>query len=284
MTTSASGLSSPLVSTAWLAEHLHNPRLRVIEVSSAQEDTAYKEGHIPGAAWWFWKEALWHPTDRQFATSEAMSKRLGAIGVTPETTIVLYGRPVQFGAYAFWTLAMCGHRDVRMLDGSITRWKAEGRPLSTEAPTFTPVAYKPTPRDESSRIGRDAVRAGLGQPGRVLLDVRTPEEYSGQRVTGPGGFDHGAERAGRIPGAVHLFFRELLNDDDTFKDEQTLRSLYAKAGVVNKGQDVVVYCRLSHRATLAWFAMRYLLGCQDVKVYDGSWTEWGSIVGFPVER
>ncbi|MBI4312816.1 MAG: sulfurtransferase [Chloroflexi bacterium] len=275
---------SRLVSTAWLAEHLDDPKVRVIEVSSAIEDTAYREGHVPGAAWWYWKAALWHPTDREFATSEAMAQRLEVLGVTPDTTIVLYGRPVQFGTYAFWTLSMCGHRDVRMLDGGIARWRAEGRPLSAETPIFTPAAYAPTPRDESSRMGRDDVRAGLGRPGRLLLDVRTPEEYSGQRVTGPGGFDHGAERAGRIPGAVHLFFRELLNEDDTFKDPQTLRRLLAGVGIRDPRQDVVVYCRLSHRATLAWFAMRYLLGYQDVKVYDGSWTEWGSIVGFPVER
>jgi thiosulfate/3-mercaptopyruvate sulfurtransferase len=217
MTQSNQAASSRLVSTGWLAEHLSDPRVRVIEVSSAQEDTAYREGHVPGAAWWYWKGALWHSTDREFVTSEAMAQRLGALGVTPDTTTVLYGRPVQFGTYAFWVLTMCGHRDVRMLDGGIARWKAEGRPLSQETPVFTPAAYKPALREESSRIGRDSVRAGLGKAGCVLLDVRTPEEYSGQRVTGPGGFDHGAERAGRIPGAVHLFFRELVNEDDTFK-------------------------------------------------------------------
>ncbi|MBI4198788.1 MAG: sulfurtransferase [Chloroflexi bacterium] len=284
MTTGASGLGSRLVSADWLAEHLGDPKVRVIEVSSASEDTAYREGHVPGAAWWYWKAALWHPTDREFTSSAAMARRLGALGVTADTTVALYGRPVQFGMYAFWTLTMCGHRDVRMLDGSITRWKAEGRPLSTETPVFKPAAYAPTPWEESSRMGRDAVRAGLGKAGRVLLDVRTPEEYSGQRVTGPGGFDHGAERAGRIPGAVHLFFRELLNDDDTFKSPQEMGRLLRGVGVIPEAGETVVYCRLSHRASLAWFALRYLLGYQDVKVYDGSWTEWGSIVGFPVER
>lgn len=275
---------SRLVSTAWLAERLSDPQVRVIEVSSATDDSAYREGHIPGAAWWYWKAALWHPTDRDFATSAAMASRLVALGITHATTIVVYGRPVQFGTYAFWALTMCGHPDVRLLDGSITRWKAEGRPLSREQPAFRPAVYSPTARDESSRLGRDAVRAGLGRADRVLLDVRTPEEYSGQRVSGPGGFDHGAERAGRIPGAVHLFFRELVDEDDTFKDPQTLRRILAGAGIRDAGQGVVVYCRLSHRATLAWFAMRYLLAYGDVKVYDGSWTEWGSIVGFPVER
>jgi thiosulfate/3-mercaptopyruvate sulfurtransferase len=275
---------SPLVSCSWLAERLGDPNVRVIEVSSAMEDTAYRAGHIPGAAWWHWKSALWHPTDREFVSSEAMAEQLAALGIEPDTTIVLYGRPVQFGTYAFWVLTMCGHRDVRLLDGGITRWNIEGRPLSTEMPAFKPTRYAAMPSDMSCRIGRDEVRAGLGKQDRVLLDVRTPEEYSGERVTGPGGFDHGAERAGRIPGAVHLFFRELLNEDDTFKDPQTLRSLLAATGIRDEKQDTVVYCRLSHRASLAWFAMHCLLGHENVKVYDGSWTEWGSIVGFPVER
>jgi len=274
-----------LVSGVWLAEHLDDPGVRIVEVSASPDDTAYREGHIPGAVWWYWKEALWHPTDREFPTPDEMAERLGRIGVSPETTVVLYGSPVQFGTYAFWVLTMCGHRDIRLLDGSRTRWEAEGRPLTKEVPTFPVVAYQPGTEDLSSRVGREDVRANLGQKGRVLLDARSPEEYEGERVGPPPGFDHGAERTGRIPGATHLYFRELLHGDDLFLQPEELRALCAGLGATpDTSDEIVTYCRLSHRATLVWFAMRYLLGFTNVRVYDGSWTEWGSIVGFPVEK
>ena len=275
---------SPLVSAAWLAERLGSSRVRVIEVASVNDDSAYRAGHIPGAVWWYWKAALWHKTDREFTTPETMARYLGRIGVAPETTLVLYGDPVQYGTYAFWVLSMCGHLDLRVLDGAKTRWAADGRPLSTATTQPTPVEYRPRSGDASSRVGRDDVRAGLGRPGRLLLDARSPEEYLGERVMPPPLFDHGAERTGRIPGAVHLHFRELLNEDDTFKPPEPMRSVVGARGADPDRGDIIAYCRLSHRATLVWFAMRYLLGYRNVRVYDGSWTEWGSIVGFPVER
>ena len=274
-----------LVDCAWLADRLDDPQIRILEVSSDAEGKAYHEGHIPGAVFWFWKDALWHDTDREFTTPREMAKRLGAIGVSPETTVVLYGDPVQYGTYALWVLMMAGHSNVRLLDGSRTRWAAEGRPLTTEIPLFVTVSHPRGDADVSSRLGRNEVRERLGEPGQVLLDVRSPEEYRGERVSPPGGFDHGAERTGRIPGAVHLFYRELLNDDDTFLSIDQLREKFTDAGVESGTDDeVVTYCRLSHRATLAWFAITQVLGIEDAKIYDGSWTEWGSIVGFPVER
>jgi thiosulfate/3-mercaptopyruvate sulfurtransferase len=276
-------VESALVSPAWLADRLGSPELRVIEVSSVPDDAAYRAGHIPGAVWWYWKAALWHDTDREFPTPESMATRLGRIGVTPDTTLVLYGDPVQYGAYAFWVLSMYGHRDLRLLDGAKTRWAADRRPLVTEISNPAPSRYPARPVNGSGRVGRDDVRAGLDRPGRLLLDARSPEEYRGERVMPLPFFDHGAERTGRIPGAVHLYFRELLNEDDTFKGEEELRlALTARGATPNR--DIVAYCRLSHRAALVWFAMRYLLGYRNVRVYDGSWTEWGSIVGFPVER
>lgn len=248
------------------------------------DDAAYRVGHVPGAVWWYWKTTLWHDTDREFPTPQVMSRRLGDIGVTPETTVVLYGDPVQYGAYAFWVLSMCGHPDIRLLDGAKTRWCAEGRPLATETPRVTPVEYRPRPGDTASRVGRDDVRAGLGRPGRLLLDARSPEEYHGERVMPPPFFDHGAERTGRIPGAVHLYYRDLLNEDDTFKNPDELERVLRARGAARDRGEIVVYCRLSHRATLVWVAMHHLLGYENVRVYDGSWTEWGSIVGFPVEK
>ncbi|MBI3127373.1 MAG: sulfurtransferase [Candidatus Tectomicrobia bacterium] len=274
----------PLVSTQWLADRLNDPNVRVIEVSSSAEDKRYREGHIPGAAWFFWKDLCWDDTDREFLTPQQMSARLGRIGITHDATLVIYGDPVQFGTYPFWALTMAGHPRLRLLDGAKTRWKAEGRPMTQEIPSFKPADYKPPKGGDSSmRVGRDEVRANLKKPGRLLLDVRSPEEYSGERVMAHGSFDHGAERKGRIPGAVHLFYKELYNADETFKRPEELRAALERAGAT-PDREVVVYCRLSHRATLAWFAMRHLLGYPDVKIYDGSWTEWGSIVGFPVEK
>ncbi len=258
----------------------------MVEVSASKDSASYQTGHIPGAVWWFWKDALWHPTDREFVTPEQLAELLGSIGVSPRTILVLYGTPV----YAFWVLTMAGHKNLRLLDGGKKAWSAQGHSLSQELPDFPFVVYPAGSADPSSRVGRDDVRAKLGQVERRLLDVRSPEEYRGQRVSPPPGelqfdFDHGAERTGRIPGAMHLFFRELLNEDDTFIYPAQLRSALNQADVSPDSEtEVVTYCRLSHRATLAWFAMRHLLGMKNVRVYDGSWTEWGSIVGFPIEK
>ncbi len=274
-----------LVNTKWLEQHLEDADLRVVEISSTTDDTAYRDGHVPGATWFFWKDICWHPTDRQFTTPEALAERFGAIGIGPRTTVVLYGDPVQYGTYAFWSFTMGGHANLRLLDGSRTKWLKEGRPLSKNIPKFSPVDYRPGEGDSSMRLGRDDIRANLGRPGRLLLDVRSPEEYSGERVIEAPKFDHGAERGGRIPGAVHLFFKNLLNDDDTFKSTDELMAAFESVGATPENtEEIVVYCRLSHRATLTWVAMKHILGFDNVKIYDGSWTEWGSIVGFPVER
>ena len=277
--------SGKLVSSSWLASRLENSSIRVIEVTASSEDDGYREGHIPGAVWWYWKDALWHETDREFSTPEEAALRLGKIGVGAETTVVLYGDPVQYGTYAFWALTMAGHKDVRLLDGGKKRWVSEGLPLSTETLKYGLNVYAVQNEDRRSRVGRDDVRSKLKSRNRLLLDVRSPEEYVGARVMPPPGFDHGAERTGRIPGAIHVFFRELVKEDDTFLNESSLTAIFARAGITpDIKREIVTYCRLSHRATLAWFALQHILGYSDVKVYDGSWTEWGSIVGFPIER
>jgi thiosulfate/3-mercaptopyruvate sulfurtransferase len=274
-----------LVSGAWLAAHLDDHDLRILEVSATPDDAEYRQGHIPGALRWYWKDALWHATDREFPSPQEMASRLGQSGVAPDTTLVVYGSPVQYGTYAFWVLTMAGHRDLRLLDGSRKRWIADGRPFSTDIPTYAPVDYPAGIPDLASRVGREDVRSRLGQPGRILLDVRSPEEYRGERVSPPPGFDHGAERKGHIPGAVHLHFRDFLHDDDTFKSPQQLRARLREVGIGPETEaEIVTYCRLSHRATLVWFALSYILGYRRVRVYDGSWTEWGSIVGFPIAR
>ncbi len=232
---------SALVSTTWLAEHLESPNLHVIEVSSASDDASYREGHVPGAHWWFWKEALWHETDRTFAAPAKLAERLGAMGVGEDATIVLYGEPVQFGTYAFWVLRMAGFDNIKLLDGAKKKWAAEGMPLSRDVPDVQAVARAVPAPAEVLSVGRDDVRAHLGAPGRTLLDVRSPEEYRGERVMPPPGFDHGAERAGRIPGAKHLFFRELLNEDDTYKEAEELRTILSSAGAPEDEAELVLY-------------------------------------------
>jgi thiosulfate/3-mercaptopyruvate sulfurtransferase len=236
--------------------------------------------------WVYWKSACWHETDRDFVTPVAMAKQFGGMGIGPQSTVVLYGDPVQYGSYAFWAFTMAGHRNLRLLDGGRRKWVMEGRPLSRTVPHFPAVAYPPPAADASMRVGRDNVREHLREPRRLLLDVRSPEEYTGKRVSEYSfAVDHGAERTGRIPGAVHLYFKELLNEDDSFKSPDQLRPVLAAAGVTpEKFDDVVCYCRLTHRATIAWIALSQILGHQNIKLYDGSWTEWGSIVGCPIER
>ncbi len=277
--------SDKLVTTRWLAENIEDPDLRVIEISRDQEGDTYSKGHIPKAVFWFWKEKLWHTSDREFASPCEIARYLGDIGTTPRSKIVLYGDPIQYGTYGLWVLTMAGLSNVSILDGGKTKWIAEGRSLSTLIPQYEPSDLIESRTNLSMRIGRDDVLKGLRESKRILVDARSPEEYMGERVSPPGGFDHGAERLGRIPGAQPLFFRDLLNEDDTFispeKILEKIRPLGIKAGVSN---DVVTYCRLSHRATLLWFALTHILNIPNVKVYDGSWTEWGSIVGFPVEK
>ncbi len=278
--------SSPLVTTDWLEQHLGDSGLRILEISSLAGDLNYREGHIPGATWLYWKSTCWHETDRELITPAAMARLFGGIGIGPDTIVVLYGDPVQFGSYAYWAFTLAGHRQLRLLDGARKKWVAEGRPLSRDVPNFAAVEYPAPAGTSSMRIGRRNVLENLKRPQRLLLDVRSPEEYSGQRVIDYSfAFDHGAERTGRIPGAVHLYFRELLNEDDTIKPPGELRRVFAAAGIApEEFEEVVCYCRLSHRATLAWVAMTHVLGCAGVKVYDGSWTEWGSIVGYPIEK
>jgi thiosulfate/3-mercaptopyruvate sulfurtransferase len=268
-------VAPPLVSTAWLEEHLSDPDLRIVEVCNIRDDKAYREGHIPGAMWFYWKTACWHEKNRDFISPAAMAKLFGGLGIGPQSTVVLYGDPVQFGSYAFWAFTMAGHANLRLLDGGRRKWIMEGRPLSRDVPHFPAVAY-PTPVGAASmRIGRDNVRDHLREPRRLLLDQRSPEEYSGERVYDYSfAVDHGAERTGRILGAVHLYFKELLNEDDSFKSPEQIRAVLAAAGIApEKFDDIVCYCRLSHRATIAWLALSKILGLPNVKIYDGSWTE-----------
>lgn len=277
-----------LVTTGWLAAHLDDPSVRIAEVKLEPDDGNYDSGHIPGAMPWYWKDVFWDDTTREFTSPRQVAERLSGYGVSESTTLVLYSSRVQFAVYGYWALTvMSGHPDTRVLDGGRTKWLAERLPLSTEVPRVTAVPYQPRAgaRDDSSRLRRDDVLARLGTPSTVLVDGRSQEEYLGERVKPAPGPDHGAERHGRIPGAVHVPSLSLLNDDRTFKSPAEIEQIFRSVGAApDQASEVITYCRLGHRASMAWFAMTHLLGWNHVRVYDGSWTEWGSCVGLPVQR
>jgi len=232
----------------------------------------------------YWRDLCWDDIERRFPDIDTLVQRLQAFGVSDESTIAIVGDPFQYGTYAFWVLAMAGFEDQTVLvDGGRQKWLAEGRRLGPEATGFAEGVISSRVGDTTSLVGRDDVVAGLDCSNRLLLDVRSNEEYNGERVS-PSWFefDHGAERPGRIPGAQHLHFSDLLNDDGSYLAKDDLAALLD--AVVSDNEDIVVYCRLGHRASLVWFALARVLDRSDVKVYDGSWTEWGTIVGYPIER
>ena len=277
---------SALVDPAWMHRHRNDPKVKLIEIAGmGQEDMqAYNAGHVPGAVCWKWKEMLWDSHRRDFPSPEDFARRCAEAGIGNDTTVVFYGEGVQFGIYAWWTFRYCGHRKVKVLDGARYQWAAEGRPLVTmEPPPATPVTYVPNKRAEKMRIHRDKMLAALRKDGLTILDARSPEEYRGERVGGPGGPDIGAVRYGRIPGAKHLYFEDLLDANKAFRPVAEIQQMVAARGVTAE-RDVITYCRMSHRATVMYFALTELLGYKKVKVYDGSWTEWGNLVGVPVER
>jgi thiosulfate/3-mercaptopyruvate sulfurtransferase len=280
-------LSAALIDCAELAARLGDPKLCLIEIAGNGQEKlqAYTAGHIPGAHPWRWKDWLWDDAVRDFPDPATFARRMGDAGIGNDTEVVLYGEDVQFGIYAWWVFRMCGHAHVRILDGARYRWKTEGRPLVTEhPPKRSAVPYDaPVRRDDSSRILRDELLRRLGEAGMLILDARSPEEYRGELVSPPGSPDVGAERRGRIPGAKPMYFAELLDADKRFRSASELRAAFQSRGAIS-ANNIVAYCRLSHRATVLYFALTELLGQDNIRIYDGSWTEWGNLVGAPIER
>ncbi|HKG10877.1 MAG TPA: sulfurtransferase [Gaiellaceae bacterium] len=276
------GYAKPvLVTTEWLAEHLGDEGLVVAEVD--ENPDLYDEGHIPGAIKLHWREDLEDPVERDLVDKQAFEQLMGRSGISNDTTVVLYGdRNNWFAAYAYWYLKIYGHEDVRILDGGRQKWIDENRALSTDVPTVQLAGYTAEDRDESIRIYRDEVRASIGGAGE-LVDVRSPQEFSGELVSPPGYEQEGAQRAGHIPTAKSIPWAQAVRDDGTFKPAQELRELYGANGVT-PDKSVVAYCRIGERSAHTWFVLRELLGYGDVKNYDGSWTEWGNLVDVPIEK
>jgi thiosulfate/3-mercaptopyruvate sulfurtransferase len=271
-----------LVSTGWLAEHLGEDGLAIAEVD--ENPDLYDEGHVPGAVKLHWRDDLQDPLERDIVDRRTFERVLGDRGIGNETPVILYGdRNNWFAAYAYWYLKVYGHADVRILDGGRQKWIDEGRERSREAPAPEPRLYLAKERDESIRAYRDQVREWVGAPDAVLVDVRSPAEFSGELTAPPGYELEGAQRAGHIPTAVSIPWACTVRDDGTFKAAPDLRLLYGGRGV-SADKEVVAYCRIGERSAHTWFVLRELLGYDRVRNYDGSWTEWGNFVGAPVER
>jgi thiosulfate/3-mercaptopyruvate sulfurtransferase len=271
-----------LVSTEWVAEHRNDPKVRLIEVDV--DTTAYDQGHIAGAAGWNWQTQLQDNIRRDLIDKAALERLLAQSGVSNDTTIVLYGDNNNwFAAYAFWQLKYYGHKDVRLMNGGRKKWLEEKRPLSTEASKVAPTAYRATGPDESLRARKEDVFAIVDKNGKgQLVDVRSVDEFTG-KIIAPPGMSETAQRAGHIPGAANIPWAQAANEDGTFKSADQLRLLYEGKGIKGSGE-VIAYCRIGERSSHTWFVLKYLLGYDDVKNYDGSWTEWGNLVGAPIEK
>lgn len=275
-------MADVLVTTEWLAEHLGEEGVLVAEVD--ENPDLYDEGHIPGAVKLHWRDDLQDPVERDIVEPVAFEELMGSRGIGNDTTVVLYGdKNNWFAAYAYWYLKVYGHEDVRILDGGRQKWIDEGRELTTDVPSPAAASYSAKPADESIRARRDVVLAGLGDAGRALVDVRSPQEFSGELMAPPGYEQEGASRTGHIPTAQSIPWAQAVRDDGTFKSPDELRELYGGKGVT-PDKEVVAYCRIGERSAHTWFVLRELLGYPDVKNYDGSWTEYGSLVGVPIEK
>jgi thiosulfate/3-mercaptopyruvate sulfurtransferase len=271
-----------LVTTDWLAEHLTESGIVVAEVD--ENPDLYEEGHIRGAVKLHWRDDLQDEIVRDVVSRQEFERLLGERGISNESTVVLYGdKNNWFAAYAYWYLKVYGHEDVRLLDGGRQKWIEEGRELTTDPATPTAATYAAKERDESIRTRRDAVLAGLADAGVALVDVRSPQEFSGELVAPPGYEQEGASRTGHIPGAQSIPWATAVRDDGTFKSLDELREIYEAKGITPE-KEVRAYCRIGERSAHTWFVLRELLGYENVKNYDGSWTEWGNLVDVPIER
>ena len=270
-----------LVTTAWLADHLGTPGLVVLE--SDEDVLLYETGHIPGAVKVDWHTELNDPVARDYVDGEGFAALMTAKGVSRDDTVVIYGdKNNWWAAYALWVFTLFGHPDVRLLDGGRAKWEAEGREYTTERPTVTPSEYPVVERrDEEIRAYKEDVVAHLGKP---MVDVRSPEEYSGERTHMPAYPEEGALRGGHIPGAQSVPWARAAAPDGTFKARAELEAIYSGEKGLSPDDDVVAYCRIGERSSHTWFVLQHLLGYPKVRNYDGSWTEWGNLVRVPIAK
>ena len=270
-----------LVSTTWVAEHLDDPQVVVVE--SDEDVLLYETGHIPGAVKVDWHTDLNDPVTRDYIDGNGFARLLGGLGIARDATVVIYGdKSNWWAAYALWVFTLFGHPDVRLVDGGRAKWIAEERPLTTERPDRTPVDYPVVERDDAGvRAFRDDVLGHFGSP---LIDVRSPLEYSGERTTAPEYPEESALRAGHIPSAQNVPWGKAAAEDGTFRSRTELQAIYEAGAGLAPEDDVIAYCRIGERSSHTWFVLTHLLGYPRVRNYDGSWTEWGSAVRVPIVK
>jgi thiosulfate/3-mercaptopyruvate sulfurtransferase len=274
--------SDVLVSTDWVAEHLGDDSVRIVEVD--ENPGLYAEAHIPGAIGFDWRTDLQDQLRRDFLGPREFGALMGSRGISNEHTVVLYGdRNNWFAAYTYWYFRYYGHDRVRLVNGPREKWIAEGRETSTEVPSYPAATFEAKPGDQSIRARREEVAAALDSSTN-LVDVRSPQEYSGELIAMAGYEQEGAQRAGHIPGAASVPWAKAVNEDGTFRDADELRAIYTDAGVIEDGAPIIAYCRIGERSAHTWFVLHELLGRSEVKNYDGSWTEWGNLVDVPIEK
>lgn len=270
-----------LVSTDWVSQHAGDADVRIVEVDV--NTGSYEEGHVPGALGWAWDTELCDTVQRDIVPREEFEQLMSSSGIGNDTTIVLYGDNNNwFAAWAFWQLKIYGHADVRLMNGGRAKWLAEGREISVEKPSPTRTSYTAKARDRSIRAFLPEVMASVGTIEYELVDVRSPAEFTGE-ILSPAGLPETCQRGGHIPGAINIPWGKACADDGTFKTADELRKLYRSAGITGK-KPVIAYCRIGERSSHTWFVLKYLLGYDKVTNYDGSWTEWGNMVRFPVDR
>lgn len=273
-----------IVETNWLAEHLNDPDIRIVE--SNEDVLLYGTGHIPNAVHIDWHADLNDPVQRDYISPEAFAKLAERHGITPETTIIFYGDKANWwSAYALWVFRLFGHDKVKLLNGGRAKWEAEGRELTRDVPQFAASVY-PVPAkrlDADIRAFRDEALE-QSRAGRPLIDVRSPGEFKGDVTHMPEYPQEGVLRGGHIPGAHSVPWKKAANDDGTFKSVDELRQIYLEEAGLKPGEDTIVYCRIGERSSHTWFVLSYLLGLKNVRNYDGSWTEWGNSVRVPIEK
>jgi thiosulfate/3-mercaptopyruvate sulfurtransferase len=270
-----------LVTTDWVAQHATDAGVRVVEVDV--DTAAYDQGHVPAAAGWNWTTDLCDTLIRDIVPSRKLEELLGRAGIDNRTAIVLYGDNNNwFAAWAFWQLKVYGHEDIRLMDGGRKKWIAEGRALTTDTSTFPITTYRAGPPDLSLRAFLPEVRQAMETGSAALVDVRSPQEFTGE-ILAPPGLPETCQRGGHIPAAKNIPWAKACNEDGTFKSDEELKALYGAQGIT-ADRPVIAYCRIGERSSHTWFVLKYLLGFPDVKNYDGSWTEWGNLVGAPVEK
>jgi thiosulfate/3-mercaptopyruvate sulfurtransferase len=273
-----------LVSTQWVADHLDDPTVRIVE---ADEDVLlYEVGHIPGAVKLDWHTDLQDPIARDFVNGEGFAHLMDSKGIGNDTTVVFYGdRNNWYATYSFWLFVLYGHQDVRVMDGGRIKWEQEGRPFTRDVTSYSSEGYTPSPPDVSIRAFRDEVFKQM-ESRKPLIDVRSPPEYRGEVIHMLDYPQEGAQRGGHIPGAISIPWGQAANaQDGTFKTADELRAIYGEGGAgISPEDEVISYCRIGERSSHTWFVLKYLLGYPEVKNYDGSWTEWGNLVAAPIER